>query len=202
MSKPRIEPIRVVILGSTGSIGVQALDIIRRNPDRFTVVALCATGANAQALASAAIEFEVEIVGVTRGTCGQDVQMHLFAGVQDRGFSLGERILPELVIGPSAPEQLARLDVDIVLNAIAGAAGLKATLETLAAGNRLALANMSLSLLAGIWSHIWPYRVRSSRLIRSILQSRSACSREKVLKCENLLLLRAGVHFLGRVEIN
>ena len=138
-----------MILGSTGSIGLQALDIIRRNPDRFTVVALCATGTNAQALASAALEFGVEAVGVTRGTCGQDVQMHLFAGVKDRGFSQGDHALPELIIGSSAPEQLARLDVDIVLNAIAGAAGLKATLETLSAGNRLALANKESLIIGG-----------------------------------------------------
>ncbi len=149
MSQPRTEPIRVVILGSTGSIGVQALDIIRINRDRFTVVGLCATGANARALAQAALEFEVEAVGVTLGTCAQDVQMHLFAGAQDRGFSQGEHRLPELVIGPSAPEQLARLDVDVVLNAIAGAAGLKATLETLAAGNRLALANKESLIIGG-----------------------------------------------------
>jgi 1-deoxy-D-xylulose-5-phosphate reductoisomerase len=146
---PRTEPIRVVILGSTGSIGVQALEIISRNPDRFTVVGLCATGANAQALAQAALEFDVEVIGVTLGTCAQDVQMHLFAGAQDRGFSQGEHRLPELVIGPDAPEQLARMDADIVLNAIAGAAGLKATLATLSAGTKLALANKESLIIGG-----------------------------------------------------
>lgn len=198
MSKPRIEPIRVVILGSTGSIGVQALDIIRRNPDRFTVVALCATGANAQALASAAIEFEVEIVGVTRGTCGQDVQMHLFAGVQDRGFSLGERILPELVIGPSAPEQLARLDVDIVLNAIAGAAGLKATLETLAAGNRLALANKESLIIGGdLVSHlavpgqIIPVDSEHSAIAQCLLAGKGP-------EVRKLIITASGGPFLGK----
>lgn len=144
-----IRPIRVVILGSTGSIGVQALEIIARNPDRFKVVGLCATGSNAQALAQAALEFDVKVIGVTLGTCAQDVQMHLFAGAQDRGFSQGEHKLPELVIGPDAPEQLARMDADIVLNAIAGAAGLKATLATLAQGTKLALANKESLIIGG-----------------------------------------------------
>jgi len=75
--------------------------------------------------------------------------MHLFSSAQDRGFSHGDHRLPELVIGPNAPEQLARMDSDIVLNAIAGAAGLKATLETLAAGNRLALANKESLIIGG-----------------------------------------------------
>jgi 1-deoxy-D-xylulose-5-phosphate reductoisomerase len=149
VSQLRTDPIRVVILGSTGSIGVQALEIIARNPDRFTVVGLCATGANAQALAQAALKFDVEVIGVTLGTCAQDVQMHLFAGAQDRGFSQGEHRLPELVIGPEAPEQLARMDADIVLNAIAGAAGLKATLATLTAGTKLALANKESLIIGG-----------------------------------------------------
>lgn len=149
MSQPRTERIRVVILGSTGSIGVQALEIIARNPDQFTVVGLCATGANAQALAKAALEFDVEVIGVTLGTCAQDVQMHLLAGAQERGFSQGEHRLPELVIGPDAPERLARMDADIVLNAIAGAAGLKATLATLSAGTKLALANKESLIIGG-----------------------------------------------------
>lgn len=149
VTSPRANPIRVVILGSTGSIGVQALDIIARNPDRFTVVGLCATGANAQALARAALEFDVEVIGVTLGTCAQDVQMHLLAGVKDRGFSKGEHRLPELVIGPDAAEQLARLDADIVLNAIAGAAGLQATLATLSVGSKLALANKESLIIGG-----------------------------------------------------
>jgi 1-deoxy-D-xylulose-5-phosphate reductoisomerase len=112
-----------VILGSTGSIGVQALEIIARNPDQFTVVGLCATGANAQALARAALEFDVEVIGVTLGTCAQDVQMHLFAGAQERGFSQGEHRLPELVIGPDAPEQLARMDVKSMLRVNAATGG-------------------------------------------------------------------------------
>lgn len=142
-------PVRVVILGSTGSIGVQALDIIRRNPDRFKVVGLCATGSHAQELAQAALEFDVEVIGVTLGTCAQDVQMHLFAGVQDRGFAQGEHKIPELIIGPDSAEKLARMDADVVLNAIAGAAGLKATLATLSAGTKLALANKESLIIGG-----------------------------------------------------
>jgi 1-deoxy-D-xylulose-5-phosphate reductoisomerase len=193
-------PIRVVILGSTGSIGVQALDIIRRNPDRFKVVALCATGANAHTLAQSALEFEVDAVGVSRGTYAQDVQMHLLAGVKDRGFAQGNHALPELVIGPSAPEDLAQLNVDVVLNAIAGAAGLRATLETLASGNRLALANKESLIIGGdlvkglaTEGQIIPVDSEHSAIAQCLLAGR----RDEVRK---LVITASGGPFLGKTR--
>ncbi|MDP9418129.1 MAG: 1-deoxy-D-xylulose-5-phosphate reductoisomerase, partial [Actinomycetota bacterium] len=61
-------PRAVVVLGSTGSIGTQALDVVRRNPARFRAVALAAGGADVALLARQAIEFEVEAVAVARAT--------------------------------------------------------------------------------------------------------------------------------------
>ena len=115
MSKPR----RVVLLGSTGSIGTQALDVIRSHRDEYEVIAL-ATGRNAELLAAQAREFGVPA---------------------DRALLAGER--------PEALEELASLpEADVVLNGVVGFAGLPATIAALRAGKRLALANKE-SLIAG-----------------------------------------------------
>ena len=112
-------PRRVVLLGSTGSIGTQALDVIRSHRDEYQVVAL-ATGHNAELLADQAQEFGVPA---------------------DRALLAGER--PEVLEGlASLPE------ADVVLNGVVGFAGLPATIAALRAGKRLALANKE-SLIAG-----------------------------------------------------
>jgi 1-deoxy-D-xylulose-5-phosphate reductoisomerase len=105
---------RVCILGSTGSIGTQALDVIERNPDRFVVVGLAAGGGNAEVLAAQA------------------------------------RRHPEATVasGPDAALELATLEADVVLNGVAGLAGLEATVAAIGAGRTVALANKE-SLIAG-----------------------------------------------------
>ena len=72
-------PRSVLILGSTGSIGTQALDVIRNNPGRFRVAGLAAGGSDPAALAAQALEFEVEAVAVAKGTAAEDVQLALYA---------------------------------------------------------------------------------------------------------------------------
>ncbi|MGI8435186.1 MAG: 1-deoxy-D-xylulose-5-phosphate reductoisomerase [Nocardioidaceae bacterium] len=139
----------VVVLGSTGSVGVQALDVISGQADRFRVVALTAGGGNPRLLAAQAIEFEVETVGVARGTNAQDVQLALYAEAQRGGYAVGEFRLPRIVVGPDASEQVAALPCDIVLNAITGAVGLRPTLAALGAGSRLALANKESLIIGG-----------------------------------------------------
>ncbi|MFZ2514586.1 MAG: 1-deoxy-D-xylulose-5-phosphate reductoisomerase, partial [Candidatus Lutibacillus vidarii] len=62
------QPRTVTILGSTGSIGTQAIDIVRRNPERFVVRALTAGGSDLDLLAALAVELQVQVVGVARGT--------------------------------------------------------------------------------------------------------------------------------------
>ena len=110
---------RVVILGSTGSVGTQALDVIARHPDRWEVVALAA-GRNAELL---------------------EQQRNRLGLAADRAVLAGER--PDVL-----PELAALGDVDVVLNAVVGFAGLPATLAALEHGKRLALANKE-SLISG-----------------------------------------------------
>ncbi len=111
--------LRVVILGSTGSIGTQALDVIGRHRDRWEVVALAA-GRNAELLERQRVAFDV---------------------APDRAVLAGDR--PEIL-----PELAALAEADVVLNGVVGFAGLPATLAALEHGKRLALANKE-SLIAG-----------------------------------------------------
>lgn len=140
---------RVVILGSTGSIGTQALDVIAANPDLFEVVALAAGGAHPELLARQAIEFGVPVVAVSRGSAAQDVQLALYAEAQRRGYAEGDHEVPRLLIGPSAAAEVASLPADVVLNGMTGAVGLEPTLAALAAGTTLALANKESLIIGG-----------------------------------------------------
>ena len=138
-----------MLLGSTGSIGTQTLDIVRANPDRFRVVAVAAGGSDPALLAQQAVELEVPVVAVSRSTAIEDLQLALYAEAQKRGYHHGDFKLPRIIGGPDAPEQCAGLPCDIVLNAIDGAAGLKATLVALQAGVTLALANKESLIIGG-----------------------------------------------------
>jgi len=139
----------VVVLGSTGSVGVQALDVVRARRERFRVVGLAAGGADPAALAAQVIEFDVPVVGIAKGTAAQDLQLALYAEAQRRGYQHGEARLPRIVVGPTAAAELAGLDCDVVLNAITGAVGLRPTLAALAAGSTLALANKESLIIGG-----------------------------------------------------
>jgi 1-deoxy-D-xylulose-5-phosphate reductoisomerase len=119
----------VVLLGSTGSIGTQALDVIRRNPDRFRVVGLGAGGAQPELLAQQVTEFAPEVVAAA------DTSVELPTG-------------PKHLSGPEAMTELAGWPCDVVLNGITGSIGLAPTLAALDAGRLLALANKE-SLIVG-----------------------------------------------------
>jgi 1-deoxy-D-xylulose-5-phosphate reductoisomerase len=140
----------VVILGSTGSIGTQALDIARRNPARFRVAALAAGGGNPGLLASQAREFGVAAVAVADPSAAPAVESAL-----KEQFSVTSRAgspapgLPEVLAGPDAVCQLAAWPCDVVLNGVTGAAGLRATLAALDAGRMLALANKESLIIGG-----------------------------------------------------
>lgn len=140
---------RVVVLGSTGSIGTQALDVIAANPDRFEVVGLAAGGAHPELLARQAIEFDAPVVAVARGSAAQDVQLALYAEAQRQGFQEGDHAVPRLVIGPTAATDAAGLACDVVLNGMTGAVGLEPTLAALQAGSTLALANKESLIIGG-----------------------------------------------------
>jgi 1-deoxy-D-xylulose-5-phosphate reductoisomerase len=142
-------PRRIVILGSTGSIGTQAIDVVQRNPDLFRVVALAAGGKNPRLLAQQALDLGVEVVAVAKGTAAEDLQLELYAEAQRRGYSTGDARVPRLLAGPDSVAELAAYDCDVVLNGIEGAAGLLATLAALKAGRTLALANKESLIIGG-----------------------------------------------------
>ena len=140
---------RIVILGSTGSIGTQALDIAARNPDSFDVVGLSAGGSDVALLARQALDFRVEAIAVARASAVSDLQLALYAEAQQRGFSTGNFELPKILAGPDSASELASWPCDVVLNGIAGAAGLVPTLEALRADRVLALANKESLIIGG-----------------------------------------------------
>jgi 1-deoxy-D-xylulose-5-phosphate reductoisomerase len=138
----------VVLLGSTGSIGTQAIDIVRRNPDRFRVVGVGGQGSNVALLAEQALELQVEVVGVAKASAVQDLQLAFYAEAAKRGYATGEFKVPKIVAGPQAMAELAQWPCDVVLNGVVGSLGLPPTLAALKAGRTLALANKE-SLVAG-----------------------------------------------------
>ena len=141
-------PRDVVILGSTGSIGTQALDVIRRNPDRFRVVGLAAGGGNPALLAQQAIEFGAASVAVAQASALADVRAALTAQAARAAGGRAAARLPEVLAGPGAVPAAAAWPCDVVLNGVTGAVGLAATIAALEAGRILALANKE-SLITG-----------------------------------------------------
>ena len=138
----------VVVLGSTGSIGTQALEVMARRPDEFRVVGLAAGGASVALLARQALETGAQVVAVARATTVQDLQLAFYAEASRRGWSAGDTRLPRIVAGPDAATELAAYPCDVVLNGITGSTGLAPTLAALRAGAVLALANKE-SLVVG-----------------------------------------------------
>lgn len=122
----------IVILGSTGSIGQQALEIIAANPTLFKVAALTSAGSNPETLIAQAKKFQVSVIGVARNA------------------DIIKAALPDVTVidGPLASTEIAAITCDVLLNAITGSIGLGPTLSALKVGNRVALANKE-SLVAG-----------------------------------------------------
>jgi 1-deoxy-D-xylulose-5-phosphate reductoisomerase len=180
----------IVLLGSTGSIGTQAADIIRRNPDRFRLVGLASGGGHAELLARQALEFGVEVVAVATERAAPDVQRAL----QEQG---GKR-LPKVLAGPDAVAEVAAWPGDVTLNAVTGAAGLAATLAALDAGRVLALANKESLIMGG---ELVTSRAAPGQLVpvdsehSTMAQCLRAGSRDEVRK---LVLTASGGPFLHR----
>ena len=120
----------MLVLGSTGSIGTQALEVIAANPDRFEVVGLAAGGGNPDLLARQRSETGVTNIAVADPGAAEQVGDVTYAGPQ------------------AATSLVENTEADVVLNALVGALGLQPTLAALASGARLALANKE-SLIAG-----------------------------------------------------
>ncbi|GCA98667.1 1-deoxy-D-xylulose 5-phosphate reductoisomerase [Mycolicibacterium sp. NCC-Tsukiji] len=118
------------MLGSTGSIGTQALEVIAANPDRFEIVGLAAGGGNAELLARQRAETGVTNIAVADPAAAERIGDVTYAGAD------------------AATRLVEDTDADVVLNSLVGALGLKPTLAALHSGARLALANKE-SLVAG-----------------------------------------------------
>ncbi|HWL37489.1 MAG TPA: 1-deoxy-D-xylulose-5-phosphate reductoisomerase [Frankiaceae bacterium] len=138
----------VVLLGSTGSVGTQAVDVVKRNPSLFRVVGLAAGGANPGLLAEQALDLGAEVVAVARASAVQDLQLAFYAAAQRRGYASGDYKLPRIVAGLDAAAEVAAHPCDVVLNGMTGSIGLAPTLAALDAGRTLALANKE-SLIVG-----------------------------------------------------
>ena len=128
----------VVLLGSTGSIGTQALDVVARHPERFDVVGLAAGGGQPDLVVRQALAFDVGDVAVSDEVAAERVR----AALADAGSSA------RVLAGPDAATRLAATGADVVLNGVTGSVGLRPTLAALAAGSTLALANKE-SLVVG-----------------------------------------------------
>src|SRR2546421_5409733 len=128
----------LIILGSTGSVGTQALDVVRRNPDRFRIVGL-SSAQNHDLLIGQIREFMPPMVAVAD---------------EDAALELKEKLeglrQVEVLVGPDAARILTReTEADMVLNAIVGAAGLEPTLAALQSGKTVALANKESLIIGG-----------------------------------------------------
>ena len=161
---------RVVILGSTGSIGTQAIAVAQAAPDRFRVTAICSGGGDLTLLADQATALRVAAVGVSREDAGPELRARLAARWPT------DTPAPEVLVGRSSGVELAAYDADVVLNAIAGAEGLRATLASLDAGRIVALANKESLVAGGPWSQDGPSPVSSCRWTQNILRWPNACA--------------------------
>ena len=128
-------PKRVCVLGSTGSIGTQTLDVARRHPEFVKIVALSAN-TQAELLLEQAREFSVEHVVLANAEIAE--------AWRARFVEIGAT----LHAGPQALDMLHKKEVDMVVNSLVGAAGMQASYATLVAGKQLALANKE-SLVVG-----------------------------------------------------
>ena len=124
----------VAVLGSTGSIGTQTLDIVRARPDRYRVAALGAAR-SVEVLAEQARQFRPDVVAIADASRAADLAERLPAGV-------------ELLAGGDAMAEAAAA-ADTVINGVVGFAGLPVTLAALRAGRRLGLANKESLIAAG-----------------------------------------------------
>ena len=176
----------LVILGSTGSIGVQALEIVAANPGAFNVVAISAYGSNPTAIIEQARTYKVQVIGVVKGA--EEIREAL-PGVT-------------VIDGPNAASEIAAITCEVVLNGITGSIGLGPTLAALEVGNRLALANKESLVAAG---ELVMSKASENQLIpvdsehSAIWQSAMAGKKSEIAK---LILTASGGPFRNRRDLS
>jgi len=177
----------VALLGSTGSIGTQAVDVITRNAARFDVVGLSAGGADVDLLVRQAIALDVAVVAVADPAAEAAVR----SGLAGRDV--------EVLVGPDASTLLAGRGADVVLNGVTGSVGLGPTLAALEAGSTLALANKESLVVGG--ALVQAARRRPDQIVpvdsehSAIAQSLRGGARDEVRR---LILTASGGPFRGR----
>jgi len=176
----------LVILGSTGSIGLQALEIVAANPGAFNVVALSAFGSDPSLIIEQARTFKVQVIGVV---INADVIREALPGVA-------------VIDGPTAATEIAAITCEVVLNGITGSIGLGPTLAALEVGNKLALANKESLVAAG---ELVMSRAAENQLIpvdsehSAIWQSAMAGKKSEIAK---LVLTASGGPFRNRRDLS
>jgi 1-deoxy-D-xylulose-5-phosphate reductoisomerase len=176
----------LVILGSTGSIGVQALEIVATNPGVFNVVAISAYGSNPAVIIEQARNFKVQVIGVVKGA--EEIR----------------EALPNVTVidGPNAASEIAAITCEVVLNGITGSIGLGPTLAALEVGNKLALANKESLVAAG---ELVMSKAAENQLIpvdsehSAIWQSAMAGKKSEIAK---LVLTASGGPFRNRRDLS
>ena len=186
---------RIVILGSTGSIGRNALWVVERFSDRFQVVGLGA-GKNIELLAEQVQRFRPQVVSVLTAELAQDLHRRLPPGI---------KVLASL----SGYQQVAALpESELVLSAMVGAAGLMPTLAALRAGKDVALANKETLVMAGdlVTTEVRRHRVRlfpvdseHSAIFQALTGHRRQDLKRIVLTASGGPFLRASLEELQRV---
>ena len=176
----------LVILGSTGSIGVQALEIVAANPGVFNVVAISAYGSNPALIIEQARTYKVQVIGVVKGA--EEIREAL-PGVT-------------VIDGPNAASEIAAITCEVVLNGITGSIGLGPTLAALEVGNKLALANKESLVAAG---KLVMSKASENQLIpvdsehSAIWQSAMAGKKSEIAK---LILTASGGPFRNRRDLS
>ncbi|GGO17476.1 1-deoxy-D-xylulose-5-phosphate reductoisomerase [Corynebacterium marinum] len=136
MTDSSVSPRRILLLGSTGSIGTQAIEVVLDNPDLFEVVGIAAGGSSPDLVVAQARQ-----LGLAPG--------RVAVADEQAAYTVGRELGGAVIAGPDAAERLVReVEADTVLNALVGSLGLAATLATIELGAILALANKE-SLVAG-----------------------------------------------------
>ena len=176
----------LVILGSTGSIGVQALELVAANPGVFNVVAISAYGSNPALIIEQARTYKVQVIGVV---INAEVIRDALPGVT-------------VIDGPNAASEIAAITCEVVLNGITGSIGLGPTLAALEVGNKLALANKESLVAAG---ELVMSKAAENQLIpvdsehSAIWQSAMAGKKSEIAK---LILTASGGPFRNRSDLS
>lgn len=138
---------RIIVVGSTGSVGTQALDVLSEHRDEYAIGGLAA-GSQLDLLLAQALDFSVPVIGLISPPDGGETEVRQRLGKLAAARGVNDPV-EHIHLGPTAAETVAGLSADMVVNAVTGAAGLGATLAALATGTDVALANKESLIIGG-----------------------------------------------------